>query len=162
MVVRSEKDTARADQLRNNNALSTVDNKGAALSHPWIVAEVDFLLFDFTGYFVSEFNDCLEWSVKTNIVFAGIDFGGLWILEMVILESKFELLPGVILNRVNLGKNFTKTSLDKLFPRVELVTNKVWKLKRSLLVAKVDALCSSRSFGHKTVTPRSKLNCFVR
>ena len=45
--------TGRADQLADHHALSTIDDKSTALGHPWIITEVDFLLFDFAGNFVS-------------------------------------------------------------------------------------------------------------
>ncbi len=79
------------------------------------------MFFDFAGDFVGQLDDSFKRCIETYIVFAGVSFGNFWVLEVVILETKFELLPGVVFDWVNLGKNLTKTSLDELFPRVELV-----------------------------------------
>ena len=55
----SEENTSRADQLANNHTLRTVDNECTALSHPWIFTKVNFLLFNYAGCLVCQFNCCV-------------------------------------------------------------------------------------------------------
>ena len=99
--VSGKEHTGRADQLANHHALRTVDDKGAALSHPWIIAEVDFLLLDFTRDFVSQFNGCVQWRFKRQIVFLGKLVGGLWLVKMIAAEPQCQLLTSIVVNWVN-------------------------------------------------------------
>ena len=47
-----EENAGRASQLTHHNPLDTVDNERAAISHEREVAEEDFLLHIFTGFFI--------------------------------------------------------------------------------------------------------------
>ena len=55
----SKENTSRANQLANNHTLRTVDNECTALSHPWIFTKVNFLLFNYAGCLVCQFNCCV-------------------------------------------------------------------------------------------------------
>ena len=50
-----EDNTGRSMDLRDNNSLSTIDNKGAIVCHQRNLAEVDFLLTDIFDGLVSRF-----------------------------------------------------------------------------------------------------------
>ena len=82
----SEENTSRANQLANNHALRTVDNKRTALSHPWIFTEVNFLLFDHASCFICQFNRCVQWSFKCQVIFLGKLVSVFWLAKIVFAE----------------------------------------------------------------------------
>jgi hypothetical protein len=97
-------DTRAAYDLRNDNALSTVDDEGTAVGHHWDVADVDLLLFDLAHLAIDKAH------LNTQLLgVAGIECSGFFrslglIRLSVILEcvagQEVQLQPtGVVLDR---------------------------------------------------------------
>ena len=70
----AEVHAGRANQLGNDNALGTVDDKGAARGHERKIAHEDFLLLDFAGFAIDEANLSEQRSLERHVLlFAFVD-----------------------------------------------------------------------------------------
>src|SRR5690606_11810600 len=125
-TVSGKEHAGTSNKLRNNHSLGAIDDKRSAIGHPWVVAEINLLFFDFAGNIVSQLGYSVKRGVKSKVVFFSVLFRVLWLLESVLTESKRQLLSGVVIDRVEFGKDFAETGFDKFFPALTLMLNKVW------------------------------------
>src|SRR3990167_9513312 len=91
--------------------------------YPWIITKVNLLFFDFTSYFVCQFDVHMKRRIKCQIVFFGFDLGDFGIMKLVFFEAQFEFLTGVVLDWVKFCKNLAQTSFDEFTPAVFLVSD---------------------------------------
>src|SRR5690606_33081600 len=56
MRLSREEHTGRTNKLRNYNSLRAVNYKRTTLGHPWVITQINLLLFNFAGDFVGQLN----------------------------------------------------------------------------------------------------------
>ena len=110
-------DARRAHELRNNNALSTIDNERSLARHPWEVAHVDLLAANLARLKNLQLRGDHQWSRVRCILCARILFADLRILELVIKEGELKSLPGEVADRADLLKQFCEEGLGPLRQR---------------------------------------------
>ena len=88
VFVSGKENPGGTNQLGNYHALGTVDNKGGALGHPGIVAEINVLLLDLAGDLVGQLHDYVQrGGVGGQVVFSGFLVLGRS-FEIIILEAQ--------------------------------------------------------------------------
>jgi hypothetical protein len=98
------------------------------------------LFFDFTRNFVDQFHIDMQWCVKGQVILFGKLLTVFWLLKCIFLEAEFEFLFCVILYRIKFRENLAQTSLDKVFPRLFLVSNEIRDFQRSVVAREEDTL----------------------
>ena len=82
-----KKHARRANQLANDHALRAVNNERTAVSHPRIIAQINFLLLNHAGGFIGQFHCGVQRRLKRQVVFFGILVGGFWLAKIIFAKS---------------------------------------------------------------------------
>ena len=126
-------DARRADELADDDPLGTVDDEGALVGHPRVVAHVDALALDLAGLLDQEFDVDVERLAERQVLGAALLLGVLGRAELVVEELELHHLAGEVLDRTDLVEQFAKPLLDEPGERIELEFDQVRDLE--LLVA---------------------------
>ena len=126
-------DARRADELADHDALRAVDDEGALVGHPRVVAHVDALALDLAGLLDQELDVDVQRLAERQVLGAALLLGVLGGAELVVEELELHHLAGEVLDRTDLVEQLPQALVDEPGERIELEFDEVGDLE--LLVA---------------------------
>ena len=123
--VAAEVDAGGTDNLRDNDALGTIDDKRAALCHNREISHKDFLFLDFFRLLVAQPDPNLQGACIGGIAGLAFLFGILrLVIHGIINETQFQV-AGVVRHRVHILENLLQAGIQKPLIRALLNLQKV-------------------------------------
>ena len=126
-------DARRADELADHDALGAIDDEGALVGHPRVIAHVDALALDLAGLLDQELDVDVQRLAERQVLGPALLLGVLRYAELVVEELELHDLAGEVLDRADLIEQFAQPLLDEPGERIELEFDQVGDLE--LLVA---------------------------
>src|SRR4051794_11324609 len=134
-----EVDPRGAHELRDHDALGSVDDEGAALGHHGEVAHEDLLLLDLAGHLVDEGGLDEQGPGEGDVLVAALLFGELLRTELVLAEVELELF-GEVLDRAYFVEDLLDAFVQELVEGLLLDRDEVWELQNLLELGETDAV----------------------
>ena len=79
------------------------------------------MLFDFAGYFVSKLDVDVKWSLIRGEVLLRETIILDRLFEVIIFKAQAHLLTSIVIDRIELIKDFLETIFDEFVPRTSLM-----------------------------------------
>ena len=145
------------DELRDDDALGTVDDKGALIGHHGEVAHKDELLLDLAGLLVGETDVGQKRSLIGHILLAALLDGVRGVAELMLAEGNLENMV-LALDGAGFLERLTKALVLKTLKGFPLNRDKVGELHGLRDFPEADALALSGSVcvGHQVFPPSRK------
>ena len=156
--------TRGADELRDDDALRTVDDEGALFGHEREVAHEDALLADLARLFVDETNLHVERGLVGQVLFTTLADRGLRVLgelEPVVGELHGER-AGVVLDRRDVVDGLAKAFVQEPPERGHLDVDQIWKVEDVLESGEVLTGTARSSLGGQEKDPPSRQGVTTR
>ena len=142
-----------ADELRDDDALGTVDHEGAAVGHEREIAHEDKLLLDLAGLVVDEADVHKEGRLVGDVLGAALGDGVGRVAELVVAELNLHGLGGV-LDRGELSEGLCEAIAHEVLERLLLYGDQVRQLHRRGDLAEGHASSSALWFGERSLCGR--------
>ena len=160
--LRGEVDTRRTDELRDDDALGTVDDEGALLGHHGEIAHEDELLFDLARLFVGETHVGQKRRLIGHILLAALLDVVRGVAELMLAEADLENMV-LALDGTGLLERLAETLVLKALKGIPLNGDEVGELHSLRNLSEVDALAlcggERRSFSHQVFLLLEKGGC---
>ena len=141
-------DARRADELADDDPLRAVDDEGALVGHPRVVAHVHPLALDLAGLLDQELDVDVERLAERQVLGAALLLGVLGGPELVVEELELHDLAGEVLDRTDLVEQLPQPLVDEPGEGIELQLDEVGDLE--LLVADAIDLLVDAGVGDAT------------
>ena len=111
--IATEINTGRADNLRDDHALGTVDDEGAAVCHHREISHKDFLFLDLFGLLVAETDTDLQGTGIRCVARLALLFRVLWcVIHGVVDEAQLQV-AGIVRDGIHILENFLQAGVQE-------------------------------------------------
>ena len=119
----------RTNQLRNDDTLSAVDDKGTAFGHQREIAHKDFLLLDFTSFLIEKAHPNPQRSRIGHIPFFALSDRILGLLFQAVVDKVEHQVTGIVGDGRHIGKHFFEPLFQEPLVRIDLNLDQVRHLE---------------------------------